>query len=90
MKIHKIKITIRDREFEFGVPENEYIVFKKAEKRIIELIEGMEFPEHRLDNAILNAALGVAEENENLKVQTEELEDRVSELTKKIEIFLNQ
>ena len=32
----------------------------------------------------------IQEENENLKVQTEELEDRVSELTKKIEIFLNQ
>ena len=60
MKIHKLKITIRDREFEFGVPENEYIVFKKAEKRIIELIKNMDFPEHQLDNAILNAALGVA------------------------------
>ncbi len=50
----------------------------------------MEFPEHKLDNAILNAALGVAKENENLKEKTEELDERVSELTKKIEIFLNQ
>ena len=65
-------------------------VFKKAEKRIIELIENMKFPEHKLDNAILNAALGVAKENENLKEKTEELDERVSELTKKIEIFLNQ
>ena len=48
---------------------SEYIVFKKAEKRIIELIENMKFPEHQLDNAILNAALGVAKENENLKEQ---------------------
>ena len=47
-------------------------------------------PEHKLDNAILNAALGVAKENENLKEKTEELDERVSELTKKIEIFLNQ
>ena len=90
MKIHKLKITIRDREFEFGVPENEYIVFKKAEKRIIELIKNMDFPEHQLDNAILNAALGVAKDNENLKEKTEELDERVSELSKKIEIFLNQ
>ena len=88
--MHKLKITIREREFEFGVPESEYIIFKKAEKSIIELIESMDFPEHQLDNAILNAALGIAKENENLKEKTEELDERVSELTKKIEIFLNQ
>ena len=29
-------------------------------------------------------------DNENLKEKTEELDERVSELTKKIEIFLNQ
>ena len=52
MKIHRLKITIRDREFEFGVPESEYIIFKKAEKSIIELIDKMEFREHMLDNAI--------------------------------------
>ena len=90
MKINKLKITIRDREFEFGVPESEYFVFKKAEKSIIELIENMKFPEHKLDNAILNAALGVAKENESLKEQTKELDEKVAELTKKIEIFLNQ
>ena len=54
MKIHKLKITIRDREFEFGVPENEYIVFKKAEKRIIELIKNMDFPEHQLDLSLIH------------------------------------
>ena len=90
MKINKLKITIRDRECEFGVPESEYIIFKKAEKSIIELIENMKFPEHKLDNAILNAALGVAKENESLKEQTKELDEKVAELTKKIEIFLNQ
>tara|TARA_B100001250_G_scaffold181555_1_gene156244 strand:- start:4673 stop:4945 length:273 start_codon:yes stop_codon:yes gene_type:complete len=90
MKINKIKITIRDREFDFGVPESEYIVFKKAEKSIIKLIDNMEFAEHKLDNAILNAALNIAKENENLKEQVEELDDRVTELTKKIEIFINQ
>ncbi|MAI03372.1 MAG: cell division protein ZapA [Amoebophilaceae bacterium TMED152] len=90
MKINKLKITIRDREFDFGVPESEYIVFKKAEKSIVELIENMKFPEHKLDNAILNAALGIAKENENLKEKVNELDDRVTELTKKIEIFLNQ
>ena len=72
MKIHKLKIAIRDREFEFGVPENEYIVFKKAEKRIIELIENMKYPAHQLDKSILNAALGVDKENENLKETTQE------------------
>ena len=50
----------------------------------------MEFAEHKLDNAILNAALNIAKENENLKEQVEELDDRVTELTKKIEIFINQ
>ena len=90
MKINKIKITIRDREFDFGVPESDYIVFKKAEKSIIKLIDNMEFAEHKLDNAILNAALNIAKENENLKEQVEELDDRVTELTKKIEIFINQ
>jgi len=90
VKINKLKITIRDRDFEFGVPESEYIIFKKAEKSIIELIENMKFPEHKLDNAILNAALGVAKENESLKEQTKELDEKVAELTKKIEIFLNQ
>ncbi len=90
MKIHRLKITIRDREFEFGVPESEYIIFKKAEKSILELIDKMEFREHMLDNAILNAALGIAKENENLKEQTKELDQKVSELTKKIEVFINQ
>ncbi len=90
MKIHKLKIAIRDREFEFGVPEDEYIVFKKAEKSVIELIENMKFADHQLDNAFLSAALSVAKENELLKDKTEELGDKVSELTKKIEIFLNQ
>ena len=50
----------------------------------------MKFPEHKLDNAILNAALSVAKENESLKEQTKELDEKVAELTKKIEIFLNQ
>ena len=50
----------------------------------------MEFREHMLDNAILNAALGIAKENENLKEQTKELDQKVSELTKKIEVFINQ
>ena len=90
MKIHRLKITIRDREIEFGVPESEYIIFKKAEKSIIELIDKMEFREHMLDNAILNSALGLAKENETLKEQTKELDQKVSELTKKIEVFLNQ
>ena len=44
MKINKIKITIRDREFDFGVPESEYIVFKKAEKSIIKLIDNIPIP----------------------------------------------
>ena len=50
----------------------------------------MEFPEHKLDNAILNSALGVAKENEILKDQSAELDQKISELTKKIQIFLNQ
>tara|TARA_B100001989_G_scaffold99439_1_gene69585 strand:+ start:2178 stop:2450 length:273 start_codon:yes stop_codon:yes gene_type:complete len=90
VKNHKLTITIKDREFEFGVPEDDYIIFKKAEKSIKDLIENMEFPEHKLDNAILNSALGVAKENEILKDQSAELDQKISELTKKIQIFLNQ
>ena len=60
----------------YGVADGR-ISLQKAEKSIIELIENMKFPEHKLDNAILNAALGVAKENESLKEQTKELDEKV-------------
>jgi hypothetical protein len=70
------------------------VPFKKAEKKIINLIENIEHTDEQLDEAIVYSALQLAIQNE--KLITEKSEDntesnnQMSELIKKIEIFLNQ
>ena len=76
------------------IPFNDYVPFKKAEKKIINLVENIEHTEEQLDEAIVYSALQLAIQNE--KLITEKSEDNtesneeMSELIKKIEIFLNQ
>ena len=76
------------------IPFNDYVPFKKAEKKIINLIENIEHTDEQLDEAIVYSALQLAIQNE--KLITEKSEDNtesneeMSELIKKIEIFLNQ
>ena len=76
------------------IPFNDYVPFKKAEKKIIELVENIEHTEEQLDDAIVYSALQLAIENEKLKTkETEEnteSDEQLSELIKKVEIFLNQ
>jgi hypothetical protein len=76
------------------IPFNDYVPFKKAEKKIINLIESIEHTEEQLDEAIVYSALQLAISNEKLITEksenTSESNDQISELIKKIEIFLNQ
>ena len=76
------------------IPFNDYVPFKKAEKKIIDLIESIEHTEEQLDEAIVYSALQLAISNEKLITEksenTSESNDQISELIKKIEIFLNQ
>ena len=67
---------------------------KKLKKKIISLIENIEHTEEQLDDAIVYSALQLAIQNEKLITEksedTTESNDEISELIKKIEIFLNQ
>ncbi len=69
-------------------------LLKKLEKKIINLIESIEHTEEQLDEAIVYSALQLAISNEKLITEksenTSESNDQISELIKKIEIFLNQ
>ena len=40
MNEQRVELLIKDRKFSFMIPFNDYVPFKKAEKKIINLIEG--------------------------------------------------
>tara|TARA_B110000003_G_scaffold138683_1_gene140310 strand:+ start:582 stop:866 length:285 start_codon:yes stop_codon:yes gene_type:complete len=94
MNEQRVELFIKERKFSFMIPFNDYVPFKKAEKKIINLIENIEHTDEQLDEAIVYSALQLAIQNE--KLITEKSEDNtesneeMSELIKKIEIFLNQ
>ena len=94
MNEQRVELFIKERKFSFMIPFNDYVPFKKAEKKIINLIENIEHTDEQLDEAIVYSALQLAIQNE--KLVTEKSEDNtesneeMSELIKKIEIFLNQ
>jgi hypothetical protein len=94
MNEQRVELFIKERKFSFMIPFNDYVPFKKAEKRIINLIESIEHTEEQLDEAIVYSALQLAISNEKLITEksenTSESNDQISELIKKIEIFLNQ
>ena len=94
MNEQRVELFIKERKFSFMIPFNDYVPFKKAEKKIIDLIENIEHTEDQLDDAIVYSALQLAIENE--KLNTKEIDeknqsnDEISQLINKIEIFLNQ
>jgi len=94
MNEQRVELLIKERKFSFMIPFNDYVPFKKAEKKIIELVDNIEHTEEQLDDAIVYSALQLAIENEKLKTkETEEnteSDEQLSELIKKVEIFLNQ
>ena len=94
MNEQRVELFIKERKFSFMIPFNDYVPFKKAEKKIISLIENIEHTEEQLDDAIVYSALQLAIQNEKLITEksedTTESTDEISELIKKIEIFLNQ
>ncbi len=94
MNEQRVELFIKERKFSFMIPFNDYVPFKKAEKKIIDLIESIEHTEDQLDEAIVYSALQLAISNEKLITEksenTTESNDQISELIKKIEIFLNQ
>ena len=94
MNEQRVELFIKERKFSFMIPFNDYVPFKKAEKKIISLIENIEHTEEQLDDAIVYSALQLAIQNEKLITEksedTTESNDEITELIKKIEIFLNQ
>ena len=68
MNEQRVELFIKDRKFSFMIPFNDYVPFKKAEKKIIDLIENIEHTEEQLDDAIVYSALQLAIENEKLKI----------------------
>ena len=45
MNEQRVELFIKDRKFSFMIPFNDYVPFKKAEKKIIDLIENIEHTE---------------------------------------------
>ncbi|MBH20926.1 MAG: hypothetical protein CML98_04040 [Rhodobiaceae bacterium] len=94
MNEQRVELFIKERKFSFMIPFNDYVPFKKAEKKIINLIENIEHTDEQLDEAIVYSALQLAIQNEKLITEKSEdnteSNDQMSELIKKIEIFLNQ
>ena len=94
MNEQRVELFIKERRFSFMIPFNDYVPFKKAEKKIINLIENIEHTDEQLDEAIVYSALQLAIQNEKLITEKSEdnteSNDQMSELIKKIEIFLNQ
>ena len=94
MNEQRVELFIKDRKFSFMIPFNDYVPFKKAERKIIDLIENIEHTEEQLDDAIVYSALQLAIENE--KLITKETDDKtqsddeISQLINKIEIFLKE
>ena len=74
MNEQRVELFIKDRKYSFMIPFNDYVPFKKAEKKIINLIENIEHTEEQLDNAIVYSALQLAIENE--KLITKESDDK--------------
>ena len=66
MNEQRVELFIKDRKFSFMIPFNDYVPFKKAERKIIDLIENIEHTEEQLDDAIVYSALQLAIENEKL------------------------
>ena len=47
MNEQRVELFIKDRKFSFMIPFNDYVTFKKAERKIIDLIENIEHsPNH--------------------------------------------
>ena len=94
MNEQRVELFIKERKFSFMIPFNDYVPFKKAEKKIINLIENIEHTDEQLNEAIVYSALQLAIQNEKLITEKSEdnteSNDQMSELIKKIEIFLNQ
>ena len=94
MNEQRVELFIKERKFSFMIPFNDYLPFKKAEKKTINLIENIEHTDEQLDEAIVYSALQLAIQNEKLITEKSEdnteSNDQMSELIKKIEIFLNQ
>ena len=71
-----------------------YIPFKKAEKSVVSLIEEIDPEDDELDFGIVYSAVKLAIENnklrEKLNITDDEQSESINEITKKIEIFLNQ
>ena len=53
MNEQRVELFIKERKFSFMIPFNDYVPFKKAEKKIISLIENIEHTEEQLDDAIV-------------------------------------
>ena len=53
MNEQRVELFIKDRKFSFMIPFNDYVPFKKAERKIIDLIENIEHTEEQLDDAIV-------------------------------------
>tara|TARA_Y100001935_G_scaffold203374_1_gene172005 strand:+ start:604 stop:888 length:285 start_codon:yes stop_codon:yes gene_type:complete len=94
MNEQRVELFLKERKFSFMIPYSDYVPFKKAEKRILDLIEQIDHTNEQLDDAIVYSALQLAIENEKLKIKTEEDNDEssqdIADLINKIEIFLNQ
>ncbi|URQ65359.1 hypothetical protein M9B39_00310 [SAR86 cluster bacterium] len=89
-----VEIIIRERKFSFRIPYSDYIPFKKAEKSVVSLIEEIGPEDDELDFGIVYSAVKLAIENnklrEKLNITDDEQSESINEITKKIEIFLNQ
>ena len=94
MNEQRVELFLNDRKFSFMIPYSDYVPFKKAEKKILGLIEQIDHTNEQLDDAIVYSALQLAIENEKLKSKTEEDSNEssqdIADLINKIEIFLNQ
>ena len=89
-----VEIIIREKKFSFRIPYSDYIPFKKAEKSVLSLIEEIDPQDDELDFGIVYSAVKLAIENnklrEKLNITDDEQSESINEITKKIEIFLNQ
>ena len=88
-----VEFVIRDRKFVFKIPYNDYVPFKEAEENNIT---------HRRNKSscrkircgLVYAALQLAIENNRLSQKTKnassDTEQRIEEISEKLNIFLNQ
>ena len=84
MNEQRVELFIKERKFSFMIPFNDYVPFKKAEKKIINLIENIEHTDEQLDEAIVYSALQLAIQNEKLITEKSE-RDQPPTRTKKQE-----